>query len=353
MWPTHSLRHRRQPYPFYMEADEQFRDWWVNCMGRPPIPRGHVTPIQKALQGHPESPRLWHQHTHNALTKDEGFTSCTHEPCLCFKRDTQATRDADDDQEVKIKKTKDDRFVLILRQVDDFAISGSSPEECNKVRETIQKQMTNKLHDLGVIKGFNGLDMHQMRDYVRISCELHVDKIARHHGWENEKAADRPVLMRNDAACQATLELAKAPETEKLQRELEKAMGFSYRQAIGELIFARTICRPDIAVPVIKLSQHASRPAPEHCKAVKAVFVYLNATREDGLVCWRKKPRNDLPAGPPPKNRDSRRYSSHLPRQSRSIHPTWSYRRDMGGRSLTPTIRRRHHFPLRRRSCLL
>ena len=53
--------------PFYMEVDDQFRDWWENCMGRPPIPKGYVIPIQRALQGHPESPRLWHQHIHNIL----------------------------------------------------------------------------------------------------------------------------------------------------------------------------------------------------------------------------------------------------------------------------------------------
>ena len=63
-------------------------------------------------------------------------------------------------------------------------------------------------------------------------------------------------------------------------------MGFSYRQAIGDLIFALTICRPDIAVPVIRLSHYyLSCPAPEHYKAVKAVLVcYLNATHDDGLV---------------------------------------------------------------------
>ena len=132
--------------------------------------------------------------------------------------------------------------------------------------------MANELHDLGIIKRFNGLDIHQTKDYVKISCELYIDKIVSHYDWGNEKAASRPVPMRNDAAYQATLELAKAPETEKEQRELEKAMGFSYRQAIGELIFALTICRPDIAVPVIKLSQYASRPAVEHYKAVKAVL---------------------------------------------------------------------------------
>jgi hypothetical protein len=161
--------------------------------------------------------------------------------------------------------------------------------------------MTNELHDLGIIKRFNGLDILQAKDYLKISCELYIDKIVSHHGWENEKASNRPVPMRNDAAYQATLELATAPETEKEQRQLETAMGFSYRQAIGELIFALTICRPDIAVPVIKLAQYASRPAPEHYKAVKAVFVYLNATREDGLVYWRKTPRDDLPDVPHPR----------------------------------------------------
>jgi hypothetical protein len=78
-------------------------------------------------------------------------------------------------------------------------------------------------------------------------------------------------------------------------------MGFSYRQAIGELIFALTICRPHIAVPVIKLSQCASCPAVEHCKAAKAVFACLNATREDGLACWRKNPRDDPPDVPDPR----------------------------------------------------
>ena len=133
--------------------------------------------------------------------------------------------------------------------------------------------MANELHDMGIIKRFNGLDIHQTRDYMKISCELYIDKIISHHGRENDKTADCPIPMRNDSAYQASVELAKAPETEKEQIELEEALGFSYCQAIEDLVFALIICRPDIAVPVIKLSQYASRPAPEHYKAVKAVFV--------------------------------------------------------------------------------
>ena len=68
--------------------------------------------------------------------------------------------------EVYIKKTANDGFVLVLCQVDNFAISGSSTEECNKVCAMIQKQMANELHNLGIIKGSNGLDIHQTRDYM-------------------------------------------------------------------------------------------------------------------------------------------------------------------------------------------
>ncbi len=88
---------------------------------------------------------------------------------MCYKRDDKEPIPLDDDHEAHMKKTADDGFVLILRQADNFAISGSTPEECDKVRQTIQKQMANELHDLGIIKRFNGLDMHQTRDYVKMS----------------------------------------------------------------------------------------------------------------------------------------------------------------------------------------
>jgi hypothetical protein len=73
---------------------------------------------------------------------------------------------------------------------------------------------------------------------------MHIDKIVAHHNWQDKKAANRPVPMRNNAACQATLELATASETERVQRELEKAMGFSHSQSTGELMFALTVCQP-------------------------------------------------------------------------------------------------------------
>ena len=38
-------------------------------------------------------------------------------------------------------------------------------------------------------------------------------------------------------------------------KEVEKQFGFTYRQGIGELLYAMIACRPDISFPLIKLSQ--------------------------------------------------------------------------------------------------
>jgi hypothetical protein len=77
-------------------------------------------------------------------------------------------------------------------------------------------------------------------------------------------------------------------------------MGFSYRQTIGELIYALTVCRVDISIAVMTLSQHSHHPAQVHYEAVKQVFAYLNATKRDGLTYWRLQPRMDLPIAPDP-----------------------------------------------------
>jgi hypothetical protein len=45
---------------FYIRPDRAFLEWWASKTdGRKPIPPGYVIPVMSAMQGHPESPRLW------------------------------------------------------------------------------------------------------------------------------------------------------------------------------------------------------------------------------------------------------------------------------------------------------
>jgi hypothetical protein len=66
---------------FSVRPDRAFHEWWVNHKKRPPIPDGHVIPILSAMQGHPESPRLWGKHA-DAILRELGLTQTIHEPCL-------------------------------------------------------------------------------------------------------------------------------------------------------------------------------------------------------------------------------------------------------------------------------
>jgi hypothetical protein len=60
--------------------------------------------------------------------------------------------------------------------------------------------------------------------------------------------------MKSDSKYQADIQTSRGPESIKEQKELEKRIGFSYRQTIGGLIYALTVCRIDISIAVKTLT---------------------------------------------------------------------------------------------------
>ena len=92
--------------PLFVHVDEQYRQWWES-KGHSPIPKGYVLPVRGALQGHPESPRLWATLINGILTNDFKLTHTTHEPCL-------------------YSGTFAGEKISFLRQTDDFAIACSN-----------------------------------------------------------------------------------------------------------------------------------------------------------------------------------------------------------------------------------
>jgi len=263
--------------PFYMMVDDQFNEWWTEHLGRDPIPFGYVIPIHKALQGHPEAGRQWDKYISTILTKDMGFTPTIHEPCLYYKHGPNH------------------ELTLILRQVDDFLVAGKNADSCDLIRDQLQQRMTNPLNQLGNVRKFNGINVLQTKHYNHLHCAKYIEKITEHHGWTHEKCHSRPIPMKYESKHQTTIQLSTGPHDEHDQSKLQKKMGFNYRQAIGELIYALTVCRIDVSIAVITLSQFSSNPAQVHYDAIKEVFLYLYATRYEGLTYWRPNPQEDLP----------------------------------------------------------
>ena len=71
----------------------------------------------------------------------------------------------------------------------------------------------------------------------------------------------------------------------KRQAALAKEHQLSYRSGVGELIWAMTTCRPDLAYTAVKLSQSNTSPDTIHFNGLKhALKVLIQLTRRRNLL---------------------------------------------------------------------
>ena len=149
----------------FVTIDKPYRDWYqARYPDKPPIPQGAVLPVHGALQGHPEAARLWAKLI-DRIIKDLGLQATTHEPCLYFTENYANTG----------------KRVLFLRQVDDFTVACEDNDTALHFIHAINDKMTIEVKHLGQISRFNGIDIHQPRDYVKLSNQTYIDKIIAKH----------------------------------------------------------------------------------------------------------------------------------------------------------------------------
>ena len=273
--------------PLYVRIDAQYKEWYKHRYNKE-IPSDYVLPVNKALQGHPESSRLWAQHMDRILKDKFYLKPTTHEGCL-------------------YRGTYKNDEILFLRQVDDFAVAAENEQTAIDLIHEIDKYMTIDIKDLGRLNRYNGVDISQTKYYIKLSNETYINKLLEEHAWllQDDDISNIPIPTKNETTFNQRLETAVPPTDDELRRKLQLDMGLNYRQAIGELIFLMVTCRPDISYPLIKLSQYSQNPAEEHYMAVKHLFKYVKATKTEGIYFWRKHTRDDLPEGPLPSTNES------------------------------------------------
>jgi hypothetical protein len=79
-----------------------------------------------------------------------------------------------------------------------------------------------------------GTQIHSEPAYNHVHCQTYIKKIVSHHGWDKLKIRSPPTPMKSDLKYQEDIQTSRGPESLKEQKELERRMGFSYRQTIGE-----------------------------------------------------------------------------------------------------------------------
>jgi len=248
--------------PLFVLVDKQYREWYKSKYNKD-IPKGYVLRVNHAIQGHPEAPRLWSEFIDGIIQTKLNLIPTTHEKCL-------------------YKGSMDGKEVLFLRQVDDFSVAAADEATCNKVIQEISKHLKAPLKNLGRVTRFNGVEIEQTKNFVRIHNTQYIEKILKRHGWLNDtyKSSKHPIPMRSDSKYLYLVENAKGPTEDNERQRLEIKMGFNYRQALGEILYTMATCRPDISISTTKLLQYSQNPAEEH----SILSEYLGKEKELGQM---------------------------------------------------------------------
>ena len=193
----------------YVEIDALCRNWHTKHRRLGSIPENYVLPVNQALQGHPESPRLWAMHIHSILLK-LGFKSCPHEPCL-------------------YSGTFRGQQMLILWQVDDFAIACQEKSNSIALLDRLDSILKQKVKRQGLLSAFNELDVEQTSLFTKISCSRYLTKILDGHGWLTQSASHVSTPITNDPSILKEYTISYGPTDSISIAKLQMEMGFRYR----------------------------------------------------------------------------------------------------------------------------
>ena len=137
--------------------------------------------LSTVLQGHPEAGVLWERLITEILIDKMGFRNTIH------KRNIYAG-------------TIDGTDVLVCCQVDDFAVGAESLATAElfitKIHEHVQAECAAMGIETegGLYQRYNGIDIFQTRNYVKLSCESYIDRMLQTHGWDALRPENMIVL---------------------------------------------------------------------------------------------------------------------------------------------------------------
>ncbi len=110
---------------------------------------------------------------------------------------------------------------------------------------------------MGLITRKNGVDVEQMKHYIKIHCGKYIWKMVQSHRWLSHMPAPHsmPLPFPSDKNNLSILLNCPAPDTEQDKLALEKNMGIKYHHSMGEVLNPMIKYCPDISAHAILFSQ--------------------------------------------------------------------------------------------------
>ena len=126
---------------------------------------------------------------------------------------------------------------------------------------------------LGLVDSFDGYDVLQTRDYIKLSAESYIRRLLKAHGWDNpspRETSNKPKPPWHESNVANLFKLAAGlVENTPEHKALEAEQGFGYRSVLGEILFAYVLCQPDIGYAVTALAKFSTAPNTLHFSMIR------------------------------------------------------------------------------------
>jgi hypothetical protein len=230
----------------YMEQPSGFAD-----KDRP----NHVCKLLGTLYGLKQSLREWNKKL------DEFLKTLDFNQCLS-------------DYAIYIHQTKDVSIIIAV-YVDDLVIFGTNKIAVSQLKQKLTKRF--KIRDLGNLNYILGVKVSRdrVKRTITISQEKYITDILKRFKMLDSLPADTPSVTNNK------LQKREKPTSfdAAYEAETQEMKSIPYAEAVGSLIYAMVVTRFDISYSVGLVSRFMSEPSPDHWKAVKRIFRYLNESK--------------------------------------------------------------------------
>jgi len=214
-----------------------------------------VYKLRKALYGLKQAPRAWFSRIESYF-KREGFQKSSYDHTLFFKK-------------------SESKILMVSLYVDDLLFTGNDELMCVEFKASMQKEF--EMTDMGKMKFFLGVEVHQSEDGIHISQKKYAKEVLERFNMGNCNSVKNPIV----------------PGTELLREGVRGTDATLYKQLVGSLMYL-TVTRPDLMFVVYLLSRFLADPKEEHMMAAKRVLRYLSGTLDFGVFYKRSSVLNLL-----------------------------------------------------------
>lgn len=216
----------------YMDQPKMFEDG-----------TGRVCKLKRSIYGLKQSGRNWNKLINQTLL-DFGLKRTVSDQC------------------VYVKKTNE-HILIVMVWVDDVLIAFSEKKAEMELRAALSSKYKMKyLGDASVILGIN-ITRDRQKGTISIEQRKYLVQVLERFNMMNCNEIGTPMDVNT-----------------RYSKTMENDTdgNLPYRAAIGSLLFAAQVTRPDINFPVILLSRYLDSPKAAHWGAVKRIMRYLKGT---------------------------------------------------------------------------